>query len=298
MAVKSQPGEGPTWLLLVAIYLGFGLTTWYFHDLPWWAALALGGWFVCWHSQLQHEALHGHPTRHAGLNALLVMPSLWLWLPYPIYRESHLRHHDTPALTDPADDPESFYVTQAAWARAAWPTRALLWSLQTLAGRLLLGPWVMAWRFLRAEAVLLARGDRSHLGAWLPHLLAMAALFTWLVAVCGISVVDYVLYFAWPGTALALMRSFAEHRPAVNQAERTVVVERGGPFGWLYLHNNLHALHHQQPGLAWHALPARYRAVRERLGAENGGFVYGGGYAEIARRYLLRPKDSPVHPGY
>ena len=172
----------------------------------------------------------------------------------------------------------------------------MLWAMQTLAGRLVLGPWVMAWRFWRGEAAMVFRGDRSHLGAWVLHLLAMAPLCYWLFGVCGIGVIDYILYFAWPGTALAFLRSFAEHRPAEIQAERTAVIERGGPFGWLFLYNNLHALHHEQPELAWHALPARYRAERQRLKAENGEFIYSGGYAEIARRYLLRPKDSPVHP--
>jgi hypothetical protein len=31
--------------------------------------------------------------------------------------------------------------------------------------------------------------------------------------------------------------------------------------------------------------------------ARNGGFRYAG-YGEIARRFLLKPKDSPAHPGF
>ena len=63
----------------------------------------------------------------------------------------------------------------------------------------------------------------------------------------------------------------------------------------LFLNNNLHALHHAEPGLAWYRLPARYRERREELLAKNGGYRYGG-YGEIVLRYLLWPKENPRHP--
>ena len=287
--------EWPTWLLMFAVYGGFALTTYFYHALPIWLVLPLGAWFVCWHSQLQHEALHGHPTPYAALNTALVLPSLWLWLPYPIYAESHLEHHATASLTGPADDPESFYVSAAEWAHAGHLRRTLLWSQQTLAGRLVIGPWVQTLKFWRLELQRLRSGDRSHIGAWLLHLLALALLFYWLLGVCGIPLVDYVLVFAWPGTALALLRSFAEHRPALAPGHCTAIVERGGPFGWLFLYNNLHALHHERPGLAWYALPKLYDQERARLLDENGGFVFRS-YIDVAKRFLFRPKDAPAHP--
>ena len=287
--------EWPTWLLMLAVYGGFALTTYFYHALPLWLALALGAWFVCWHSQLQHEALHGHPTPHAALNGALVLPSLWLWLPYPIYAESHLAHHATPSLTGPAEDPESFYVSAADWARAGPLRRALLWSQQTLAGRLVLGPWVQALTFWRSEIRRLIGGDRSHVAAWLLHLLALVPLFYWLLVVCRIPLLDYVVIFAWPGTALALLRSFAEHRPVAAAGERTAIVEYGGPLALLFLYNNLHALHHERPGVAWYALPRHYRRERARLLAQNGGFVFRH-YGEVVMRYMFRPKDSPAHP--
>ena len=53
-------------------------------------------------------------------------PSLWLWLPYTLYRRSHLEHHATPVLTQPGRDPESFYLPPATWARLpAWRRRIL-----------------------------------------------------------------------------------------------------------------------------------------------------------------------------
>ena len=149
--------EAPTWALAVAVYAGWGLTTWYYHALPWWLVLPLGAWFVCWQGSLQHEALHGHPTRRAWLNMLVAFPPLWLWLPYPLYRESHLAHHADARLTSPLDDPESYYVTVEAWARFGALRRALLRARNTLLGRLVLGP-----AFAYAE---LAAGEVRRLGA-------------------------------------------------------------------------------------------------------------------------------------
>jgi fatty acid desaturase len=63
----------------------------------------------------------------------------------------------------------------------------------------------------------------------------------------------------------------------------------------MFLNNNLHMLHHAEPGLAWYRLPARYRAERARLLAANGGYLMRG-YAEVFARYLLWPKERPVHP--
>ena len=58
------------------------------------------------HSSLQHEALHGHPTRSAALNEALVFLPLGLLFPYRRFKMLHLRHHNNSALTDPYDDPE------------------------------------------------------------------------------------------------------------------------------------------------------------------------------------------------
>ena len=71
--------------------------------------------------------------------------------------------------------------------------------------------------------------------------------------------------------------------------------DRLGPLSLMFLNNNLHALHHAEPGLAWYRLPARYRARRQELLAGNGGYRYGG-YLEIAARYLVKPKEHPRHP--
>ena len=103
------------------------------------------------------------------------------------------------------------------------------------------------------------------------------------------------MFFVWPGISLTLLRSFAEHRAAADPDHRTAVIESNGLMSLLFLNNNLHAVHHDDPRLAWYELPRAYRAARGRIAARNGGYVLQG-YAELAWRFLLRPKDSPVQP--
>ena len=132
--------EGPTWLVAAAVYGGWLALTWYHHALPWWLVLPLGGWLVGWHGGLQHEIIHGHPTRRPWVNTALAMTPIALWLPFPLYRSRHLLHHATPHLTDPMADTESFYLEPARWQRLGPGGRFLLRVHNTLAGRLLFGP--------------------------------------------------------------------------------------------------------------------------------------------------------------
>jgi fatty acid desaturase len=113
--------------------------------------------------------------------------------------------------------------------------------------------------------------------------------------VSGMPFWQYVLFFAYPGTAMALVRSFAEHRWAHNHNHRSAVIESGPFWSILFLHNNLHVLHHLEPGLVWWRRPARYREIREDLLAANGGYLIKG-YGELVRRHLLTPKEPLLHP--
>lgn len=73
--------EWPTMVVTAAIYVGYGVLTLNYHNLPWWLVLPAGGFLLAWHGSLQHEVVHGHPTRWRWLNRALVFPSLWLWMP-------------------------------------------------------------------------------------------------------------------------------------------------------------------------------------------------------------------------
>ena len=68
--------EGPTWALAVVIYGGWGLLTWCYGLLPWWLVLPPGAWVIAWQMSLQHELIHGHPTRNRHINAALGFPPL------------------------------------------------------------------------------------------------------------------------------------------------------------------------------------------------------------------------------
>ncbi len=277
-----------------AIYGGFGLVTWFYAALPWWLVLPLGAYLVAWHGALQHEVVHGHPTPWPWVNELLVFPSLWLWLPFRLYRETHLAHHNDVALTDPDEDPESNYVTPQDWARRGPLSRAWLWLLCTLAGRLAFMPLVSVWRVASSEIRRVAAGDRGHQKTWALHALGCALVLGWAVGICGIPVLEYLVFFAYSGAALNLVRSFLEHQARREVRERTAIVESGPIMSLLFLNNNLHTLHHLEPGTPWYRLPGRYREYREAILEHNGGYLLPG-YRWIFLHYLFRPKESPVH---
>jgi fatty acid desaturase len=283
--------EGPTWVLAAAIYGGWALLTLY-HDLipaPLW--LLAMAWLLAWHGSLQHEAIHGHPGGGKIAAALLGYPPLGLWLPFPIYRVTHLQHHNDTRLTDPYDDPESYYASRRRWLRLPRFWRRLLIANHTLTGRILVGPAIVFATFYWREAHRV--GDARRRRAWTRHALAVAGVLLWLAAI-GMPAWQYVVA-VYAATSLILIRSYYEHRAAIDPAARTAVVEGVFPFGLLFLFNNLHAAHHAQPKLAWYLLPAFYRANRAGIAAANGGFVFSG-YGELFRRYLLRPNYLPVHP--
>jgi fatty acid desaturase len=276
--------------LILVIYGGWLALTWCWQGLPLWVVLPAGAWLSAWHMSLQHELIHGHPTRHHGVNHAIGWPPLNLWLPYAIYRESHLRHHRTAHLTDPLEDPESTYMSAAAWARAGAWRRRLHGVCNTLAGRVLLGPpWAVA-RFWRQQVQ-----APAPVGVWLGHAAGAGLVLFWVWRVCGIDPLAYGACFVYPGTALTMIRSLAEHRAAARPQDRTSVVEPGGLLGVLFLYNNLHVLHHEFPAIPWYEMKARWRVARLHLLAGRHGPVYRG-YREVAARHGLRPLHAGPHP--
>lgn len=282
--------------MITTIYLSWGLITYFHQVLPLWVLMPLGAVLIAWHGSFQHEAVHDQFSSKRWLNDLIAYPPLTLWLPYPIYRNTHRAHHNFNILTDPRRDPESFYVDQASWSRMPIGVRRVLTCHNTLAGRMVIGPFLVIGQFLGAEIRALRSGDRQHVLAWLLHLPAAALIVSWLVIVTDMPLSTYLGCFVLPGLSLTLVRSFAEHKAAGTPLERTAVVEAGSFFSLLFLNNNLHYAHHRRPDLPWQALAGYYRNHRQKLLHENGGLCYEGGYREVARRFLIRPVDRPEHP--
>lgn len=265
---------------------------------PNWVWMPIAVVAVAWHASLQHEVIHGHPTSSRLLNRLIAGPPLLLWLRFASYRASHLAHHRDEVLTDPIEDPESFYVTDAVWHAVGPIGRGVLAAMNTLPGRLVLGPGFVILRSLRGELRSLVTAncdDRlARMRGVAVFLLQVGAVVSAL-AVSGVSIPLYVFGVVWPATSLMLLRSFVEHRPARNSAQRTAIVEDSGVFGLLFLSNNLHALHHELPHLPWYRLSAFYRVNKCDILARN-GFYWFPGYISVIRAFALKAKDSPRHP--
>lgn len=285
--------EAPTVALLVGVHLVFAALVVSADALGVLAYVLLAP-VIALHSSLQHEVLHGHPFRNPRLNALCVALPLGLAVPYWRFRALHMAHHVDPNLTDPHDDPESWYLAPGREPGLSPLLRAVLQANNTLAGRLLLGPAVGLFGFWRAELGLLRTGDRKVMRAWGEHLALALVLGLLLSLAPGITAAGY-LGACYGAASLLSLRTFLEHRAVAEVGQRTVLIEDRGPFAWLFLFNSLHAVHHERPDLPWHRLPAAYSAERARYLEGNGGYVYRS-YAEIARRYAFRRKEPLTHP--
>lgn len=286
--------EWPTVALAAACYAGWAVATTVAAQIWLPLGLSLTAVFIALHSSLQHEALHGHPFRHARANAALVFPALGVFVPYGRFRETHLAHHHDPALTDPYDDPESNFLHPARWAALPRPVKALLRFNNTLAGRMLVGPAISMAVFLRDDLRAILSGNHRIGRAWLAHVAGLVPVAAWLGTVGALPLWGY-LVAAYAGMSILKIRTFLEHRAAEDAGHRTVIIEDKGPLALLFLNNNLHVVHHTHPGVPWYRLPALYAADRARYLARNGGYRYRS-YLEVMRRHLLRAKDPVPHP--
>lgn len=290
---RSAAIEWPTVLLIIAVYLSWlvlGLAVWPEHPV---VAIVLLGVVLAFQSSLMHEASHGHPTRRGWLNELLVGLPIGLVYPFRRFKTLHLRHHADESLTDPFDDPESYY--RAFWQHEELP-RVLQFALRvnnTMVGRFVLGPVLGSAGFLLADSRLLTEGDRSIRRAWLLHALGLVVVVPVVTMAFGMPVHVYLLA-VWFGQSLISIRTFAEHQWSERPDGRTIIVERS-PFSLLFLNNNLHLVHHKSPNVAWYRLPRLFAERRDEWIAMNRGYVFPN-YFALLRSYAFRPKEPVVHP--
>jgi fatty acid desaturase len=286
--------EWPTIALIVAshgAWLALGLWVW-----PEWPLVALAGLGIvlALHSSLMHEASHGHPTRSSTLNETLVALPIGLVWPFRRFKSTHLRHHADDRLTDPFDDPESYY--RALWRHERFPEamKAVLAVNNTMVGRMLLNPWLGSIGFLISDARAMLAGDRLVARAWLLHGLGLAIVLPVVRFGFGIPLWLYLLVPVWLGQSLISVRTFAEHQWSERPDGRTIIVERS-PLSFLFLNNNLHLVHHKMPNVAWYRLPALFSERREEWVRMNGGYVFPN-YRALLSAYAFRPKEPVVHP--
>lgn len=290
--------EWPTWLLIAAIYgTWFGtLAALHAGWVPLWVATPLLIIDLAWYMSLQHELLHGHPTRHQGVNKALGYAPLAVWFPYTLYRDSHLTHHRDEDLTFPGVDPESAYIRRDTWHAIPRFWRTLLLARRTFIGRIVVGPPVaVASMFLEVLAEW-RRGDWRYLRMWVAHAILLGLMLAWIEYWARMPVWYYVIVVSWPALSISMVRSLYEHRAVAEARERTTLTEAGWFMRLLFLNLNLHLVHHDIPKLQWYLLPAAYRMRQREYIEKSGGFWIRGGYWELFRLYALRQPDDIVHP--
>jgi len=288
------PIEWPTWLLILSVYGGWLILLQYYHLFgPVFAAPLLI--VVCaLHGSMCHELIHGHPTRITALNNLMASVPLTLFLPYPIYRETHLSHHHDENITLPGKDPESYYCSENEYRRKSRLGKYFAWINMTIAGRLLFGPAIEISRLGKLLFYALKSNDAGALKVWRIHLASVVLLLLLVVQYFQVPWWHYFLiaYFA---SSLTRIRSFYEHRARVAVSERTVLMEPCLFFRILFLNLNFHLAHHENPSIPWYQLGNYYRDHRSELISRSGDFFYSG-YRHWLLGHLIRPIDSPIHP--
>ena len=289
--------EWPTLALIVITYL-----IWIFilfdpfalHPMVWIISSALT---VTFFMSITHEVLHNHPTRSEFVNSLLILfPIAWS-LPYERFRDTHLAHHETGELTDPFDDPESWYVPESGWTAFGKFKQTVLHFNNTIAGRMLIGPAIGLGRFYLHEAKLLfsANPQRRYIAAvWLKHILLVAILVA-AVSQFGTAPLWQWLAAVYLGHSVLLIRTFLEHQASPDHGERTVIIEKSCPLAFLFLYNSYHFIHHDHPGVPWYRLPRMYHEHGAAFIERNGAYVYRS-YGQILRKYFFKAKDPVAHP--
>ncbi len=286
--------EWPTWLLIITVYGSWFLLMQYYHLVGALVAIPLLIVVCALHGSMCHELIHGHPTRITMINSLFGSIPLMLFLPYPMYRESHLKHHHDENITLPGKDPESYYCTAREYELKSRAGKIFAWINMTVIGRLLINPAVEIFWLGRLFTDALKTGNARALKVWSIHLVLVGLLLLLVVQHFQVPGWHYLLiaYFA---SSLARIRSFYEHRARRNVSERSVLMEPCLFFRVLFLNLNYHLAHHEHPSIPWYRLGNYYRDHRSDLISRSGNFYYNG-YRHWLLGHLFRPVESPVHP--
>ena len=295
MQISLIPTTLLTGVVTCATYASWVLLILYGNSWPLLLLFAAGGYIVCLHGSLQHLAVHGQLSDRKWLNTVLAYPPLAIYFPYPIYLEEHTNHHNCDVLTDADTDPESLYVDPEHWSNLGSISKWIYRINFTVGGRMLIGPAVSLYLLCKNEIHKFIEKDYRRAGTWSLHFALSATILAFAYQVGGIPPWKYLLCFAFPGVSLTLLRSYTEHRWSDTETERSIVVEGSPVSQLLYLNNNFHWVHHENPGLPWYQLPAVFEERKESILQSNGNFYYSG-YFDILRRIWKDKLINPIHP--
>ncbi|HER25589.1 MAG TPA: fatty acid desaturase, partial [Rhodospirillales bacterium] len=207
-------GEGPTWLVLIATFLCWAGLIIFHQIIPWYLLMIGGGVVAALHASLVHESVHCLRTAPGikrvpdWLRSALFFLPVGLWFPYFTYVRSHTAHHRDAWLTDPDQDPESFYWRQQDWHGLNRVVKMIMIANQTFAGRMILGPFIVLSWLIKYELGCLLINAKGVRRTWALHVAGIALLFALVSAGAGMPWWQYVLFFAYPGLVLSLIRSF------------------------------------------------------------------------------------------
>jgi fatty acid desaturase len=272
-----------------AVWLGAGML---YASVPLLAIIVIPV-MAAFQSSLQHEALHGHPTRNASINEALVFLPIALFYPFRRYKNLHLRHHADERLTDPYDDPESYYRALTDWEKLPGWMKKVLRLNNSLLGRVLIGPAIGVTGFMLTDMRLLAQGGKAHRIAWMLHVAGLIPVLSMVHYLFGMPLWLYGL-LAYASLSILAIRSFCEHQWSEHPDGRTVIIEKS-ILGLLFLNNNLHLVHHKRPTAAWYHLPRLYREQPEDWQRMNDGYVFRN-YLDVLKAFAIRSKEPVVHP--
>ena len=291
---RGRAFEWPTLLLLVLTYisytavlmksaqLGGGLTV---------LSLAL---ILTLHSSISHEIIHIIEAKHPIFGRLIIFPAIGLMIPYGRFRDQHLKHHQDENLTDPLDDPESYYLPEEIWVSLPYGLRVILGFNNMLLGRIIVGPFIGQLIFMRDDFKAILRADWACLRSWVAHLISV---FLVLIYVNNLSDIAFSTYFlaAYLSLSILKIRSYLEHRAEQQSNNRSVIIEDRGPLALLFLNNNYHAAHHAHPSVPWYRLPQLFDTHRAKFLGQNRDYYYRN-YWDVFCKYFLRRKEPVAHP--
>lgn len=287
--------------LILDLTIAFGLYIIWFiiiiygNAMPLWLLFIIGGYVVCLHGSLQHIAVHGYPFRRRWLNTILVYPPLAFYYPYQTYRETHITHHKIERLTDVASDPESVYLPKAHWESLSRLSQIIYRFNFTLLGRMVIGPLVSLYLLWKGEAAKIMAGDRRCGGIWVSHIAACSVIALFIHFVSEMPLWKYLLCFVYPGISLTLLRSYTEHRWSNDENQRSIIVEGSFVSQLLYLNNNFHWVHHENPALPWQDISKVFKQRRAEILNNNGNFYYQG-YLQLFAHLFKDRWIDPIHP--